>query len=213
MWSLMPIIKSEVVLAQSLKFSAAKIFPDDTMKLLLSHFPNSSLHLGIFSGLHWAEGWHLYWFAPKLPATCIDRSRCQQGETNKLILLDDLSQMWIEVSRKKEKGRKIWPLPAMPYSFCFLQDYQPWTFPMKSFWNSDSRLSGLEYLRTNVSPFATTLFDNIKYNKQFALDDVSFNYQNNPMWHVLSFPLFRCRMWVQERQKLLPKLTRLTDQN
>lgn len=165
MRSLMPIIKSEVVLAQSLKFSAPKIFPD-TVKLLLSHFPNSPLPLGIFSGLDWGEGWHLYWFAPKLPVACIDRGRCQQGETNKFILLDDLSQMWIEVSEEIKRRGERYGLSLLCHNHSiFFQDYQPWTFPMKPFWNSVSRLSGLEYLRTSVSPFAKTLLENIKCNK------------------------------------------------
>lgn len=112
----------KVTLDQFLPFSAPKIFPE----ILCPHLQNPPPGLGMVYRPPWREGWHLCWFAPRLPGTFIDRDRCQQGESNKLISLDNLSQKWVDVSEEKEK-KKIWSVSAVPQLilFFFKIIYQP----------------------------------------------------------------------------------------
>ena len=51
--------------------------------------------------------------APKQPSTRINRDRCLQGKTNKLILPDHLSQMCIDIPRGKEKEVKRFDLSLL----------------------------------------------------------------------------------------------------
>ena len=76
------------------------------MKLLFPDPPNPLPDPGILSG---SLGGELMLTCTHVARGCTDRDRCQQGETNKLILPDDLSQMWTEVS----EGRQSWGKDAV----------------------------------------------------------------------------------------------------